>query len=68
MNEPYKPGMEQLFGVSVPEARVWLDLCRQGVPVDPVLITVCLVLTGDLELQNLINSYDQCLTLFPSYA
>ena len=54
--------MEQLFGVSVSQARVWLDLCRQGVPVDPVLIAVSLVLTGDLELKNLKENYELCLT------
>ena len=49
--------METLFGMTHTEADQLLDLARLGVPVHPVLITVALVLTGDIELKNLQDSY-----------
>ena len=49
---------EQCFGISKEQAHMYLDMAQAGLWVHPVVLTVSLVITGDLNLTEMEEAYE----------
>lgn len=55
----YRTLMTERFGMSPEDAHLYLDMAKQGLHVHPVTLTAALVMTGDVDLKYLGETYER---------